>query len=188
MSGTLGRGHRVLRHRHHRPPADEAGDGIEDLVRENAEAIYRVAFSVVQDRHLAEDVVQETIIKAWQALPQWRGDGSRKSWVLSIAHNTAVSYLRRIRDTVQPPCDFVDAPGGDDVERASAARSDLGRLRVALMDLDDLSRAILVMRDVESMTYQQIVEALDVPLTTVKTRLLRARRELHRVLESGVTT
>ena len=60
--------------------------------------------------------------------------------------------------------------------------------RLALADLDELSRSIVVMRDLDGLPYQQIAEALDVPLATVKTRLLRARRELQRVVEAGVHT
>jgi len=68
------------------------------LVAEHVEAIYRVAISVVRDPALAEDVVQETVIKAWQSMGDYRGEGSERAWILRIAHNTAVSTLRRIRD------------------------------------------------------------------------------------------
>ena len=184
--GTLERSSPVLRKRPRRTVGAPADDAVHELVRDHADAIYRVAMSVVNDRHLAEDVVQETILKAWQALPQWRGDGSKRSWVLSIAHNTAVSTLRRTRDTAREPSQFADAPARDDVERSTEALSDLSRLKTALAELDDLSRSIVVMRDLEAMTYQQISEVLGVPLPTIKTRLLRARRELQRAMTIGV--
>ena len=178
----------MLRQRRHRAAATDAVPGIDELVREHADAVYRVAFSIVHDRHLAEDIVQETVMKAWIALPTYRGDGSTKSWILSIAHNTAVSYLRRARDSAREPATFLDAPAVDDVERSSDARADLADLRVALASLDDLSRSIVVMRDVEQMSYQQIADTLALPLPTVKTRLLRARRELHRTVRPGALT
>ena len=178
----------MLRNRRSAPPANASEQQLRALVSEHAEVIYRVAFSVVRDQHLAEDIVQETIIKAWQGLDGWRGEGSLRGWVLSIAHNTAVSYLRRMRDSSIEPDQLPDLVSRDDVERESDARADLERLRAALAQLDDLSRSIVIMRDLDGLTYQQIAEALDVPLATVKTRLLRARRELQRVVESGVPT
>ena len=78
--------------------ADPVDERLRALVDEHATAIYRVALGVVRDPSLAEDVVQETVIRAWRALPTYNGTGSMRSWVLSIAHNTAVSTLRRIKD------------------------------------------------------------------------------------------
>ncbi|MFN8051196.1 MAG: sigma-70 family RNA polymerase sigma factor [Acidimicrobiales bacterium] len=177
----------MLRHHRTTPRPSATEEQFHRLIQDHAGAIYRVAYTVVRDEHLAEDVVQETIIKAWQALPTWRGEGSLQGWVLSIAHNTAVSYLRRIRDTTTEPDRIPEMPSPYDVERETDARSDLERLRRALGELDDLSRTIVVMRDLDGLTYQQIADALDVPLATVKTRLLRARRELQRVVQSGVS-
>lgn len=176
----------MLRASHRTPRRSATEEQFQTLVHDHAEVIYRVAYTVVRDQHLAEDVVQETIIKAWQALPGWRGDGSLRGWVLSIAHNTAVSHLRRIRDTSYEPDQLPEQMAHDDVERQSDARADLDRLRSALAGLDDTSRTIVIMRDLDGLSYQQIAEALDVPLATVKTRLLRARRELQRVVRSGV--
>lgn len=178
----------MLRQRRTTPRPTATEQQFQALIDDHADVIYRVALSVVRDRHLAEDVVQETIMKAWQGLATWRGDGSLRGWVLSIAHNTAVSHLRRIRDTTVEPDRIPDRTSAIDVERETDARADLDRLRVALEELDDLSRSIVVMRDLDGLPYQQIAEALDVPLATVKTRLLRARRELQRVVEAGVPT
>ena len=158
------------------------------LIHDHADAIYRVALSVVQDPHLAEDITQDTVIKAWRALPTWTGEGSLKSWVLSIAHNTAVSYLRRMREESRSPDTLPDGPSRDDVERSAEGRSDLGDLARALDDLDKLSRAVVTLRDVEGMSYADIAEALGVSIPTVKTRLLRARRELQRTLKQEVST
>lgn len=176
----------LRKRRRSRPDAPDASDALlRALVEEHADAMYRVAYSVVRDPHLAEDVVQEAVIKAWRAAPSWRGDGSMRSWALSICHNTAVSMLRRIRDEAHDPFDFPErSRATDDVERSADGRAELERLGRALDALDPLSRSILVLRDVEAMTYEQIAETLGVALPTVKTRLLRARRALsHEVRE-----
>jgi RNA polymerase sigma-70 factor (ECF subfamily) len=158
------------------------------LIRDHADAIYRVAVSVVRDPHLAEDITQDTVIKAWRNLDSWNGEGSLKSWVLSIAHNTSVSYLRRMREESRSPDTMPDGPSGDDVERSAEGRSDLSDLAAALDNLDKLSRAVVTLRDVEGMSYAEIAESLGVSVPTVKTRLLRARRELQRSLKREVPT
>jgi len=177
----------VRRRRRSHPDAPDASDELlRSLIEEHADAIYRVAYSVVRDPHLAEDVVQEAVIKAWRAAPSWRGEGSMRSWVLSIAHNTAVSMLRRARDEAHAPASLPERSGvADEVERAADGRADLAALARALDALDPLSRSIVVLRDIEALSYEQIAETLGVPLPTVKTRLLRARRELQRVVLEG---
>ena len=71
----------MLRHRRSAPRPSVAEEQFRQLVDDHAEAVYRVAYSVVRDQHLAEDVVQETIIKAWQGFEGWRGDGSPRPQV-----------------------------------------------------------------------------------------------------------
>ncbi len=158
------------------------------LIDENADAIFRMAYSVLRDRGLAEDVVQDTLITAWRRLPDWRGEGTLRGWVLSIAHNTSVSYLRRIRDQATEPSRLPERTAPDNVERDVDGRADLEALTAALANLDETSRSIVVLRDIEGLTYQQIGEVLDLPLPTIKTRLLRARRELQRVIREGALT
>lgn len=168
---------------HGEPTQDER---LRALIDEYAPAVYRVALGIVRDPALAEDVTQETMISAWRSLATLRDETSQRSWILRIAHNTAVSTLRRIRDEATDPQLLPDRPTPT-VEAQAAGRSDLALLRHALDSLDDLSRTIVVLRDVEGLSYQQIADAIAVPIPTVKTRLLRARRELQRFVEAGVT-
>ncbi len=178
----LRRSRRSRRPRH----TDGADERLRALVDDHAESVFRVALSVVKDRALAEDVVQETLIKAWTHLDSHRGDGSERSWILSIAHNTAVSTLRRLREESIDPSDLPDGIAlTHDVEQSVEQRQRLEDLWAAVGRLDELSRAILILRDVEALSYQAISESLGIPIPTVKTRLLRARRELQRVSVSG---
>lgn len=155
---------------------------LQALVAEHSSAIYRVALSIVRDAALAEDVTQETLIKAWQALPTFRGESSIKSWVLRIAHNTAISTLRRRRDVLREPAEMPERVVVDSVEAKVQRREALRDFEAALDDLDELSRSIVVMREIEQLSYDEIAETLGVPLPTVKTRLLRARRALANAL------
>ena len=137
-----------------------------------------MANGILRNPTLAEDAVQETMIKAWQGLGRFRGESSMRTWVLRIAHNTAISMLRRRRESVMAPEDMPELAGGPDPARSSAAMSDLRELRAALEQLDELSRSVVILREVEGMTYAEIAETLEVPVPTVKTRLLRARKRL----------
>ncbi|MFV0315750.1 MAG: RNA polymerase sigma factor [Microthrixaceae bacterium] len=158
---------------------------LDALIDEHAEAAFRVANGILRNPSLAEDAVQETMIKAWQSLERFRGDSSLRSWVLSIAHNTSISMLRRRREAVMAPEDMPEIPGGIDPARSSSAMADLRAVRSALEDLDELSRSIVVFREVEGMSYQEIAETLRVPVPTVKTRLLRARKRLAEAIGSA---
>jgi RNA polymerase sigma-70 factor (ECF subfamily) len=156
---------------------------LETLVRDHLDAVYRVAFSVVRDSALAEDVSQDAILKAWQALPTFRGDSSLRSWLLRITHNTAISTLRRRREEVRDPQLLPEHPARSSTEARAVDRASIDAFEKALDDLDELSRSIVVLREIEGLSYDEIAEVLDVALPTVKTRLLRARRVLAAALE-----
>ncbi len=154
------------------------------MVVEHSDAIFRLALSVVRDRSLAEDVAQETLVKAWLALPSFRGESSVRSWVLRITHNTAVSTLRQRRAVVLDPHDMPEQQSR--VERSVESRVQssvvMDQFVSALDELDELSRSIVVLRELEGLAYDEISDVLNVPMPTVKTRLLRARRRLGSTL------
>lgn len=160
-------------------------EDLHQLMVDHSDAVFRLALSVVRDRALAEDVTQETMLKAWIALPTFRGDASLRGWVMRIAHNTAISTLRSRRFVLSDPNELPDPPV---VPERSTERRVEGALVVdqfvdALDLLDDLSRSIVVLRELEGLSYDEISRILDVPLPTVKTRLLRARRLLGNALQ-----
>ncbi len=165
---------------------NESGDpdDLHQLVVDHGDAVFRLAFSVVRDRALAEDVTQDTMLKAWIALPTFRGESSMRGWVMRIAHNTAISTLRSRRAFVTDPVDLPEAV--DEPERLPEQRVENSQVmddfEQALDLLDDLSRSVVVLREIEGLPYDEIARLLDVPLPTVKTRLLRARRKLASAL------
>lgn len=157
---------------------------MEDLVKEHADAVYRVALSVTRDPVLAEDASQEALIKAWQALPSFRGESPLRHWVLRITHNVSISLLRRRREEVISPLDLPDRPSSDaSVELQVQDRLAIDRFEAALTELDGISRSIVVLREVEGLSYAEMSDVLDLPLPTIRTRLLRARRQLADALD-----
>lgn len=154
---------------------------LERMIAEYSPLVFHVAFTIVRDRGLAEDVVQETMIKAWRSKDSFRGESSARTWLVKICRNTAIDSLRRQRRvpaTVGELPDSADASASADTERIAQGRDEVSRLAGALDSLDELSRTVILLREVEAMSYQEISEVMDVPVSTVKTRLLRARRRL----------
>jgi RNA polymerase sigma-70 factor, ECF subfamily len=158
---------------------------LHDLVVEHGDAVYRLALSVVRDKSLAEDIAQDTLMKAWLALPSLRDQRSMRSWVLRIAHNTSISSLRARRAISIDPHELPEPPGLPERSVEVRVQSDavVSEFMVALDTLDELSRSIVVLRELEGMSYDEIADVLKVPLPTVKTRLLRARRRLGSTLK-----
>jgi RNA polymerase sigma-70 factor (ECF subfamily) len=161
------------------------------LVDEHSAAVYRLARSIVRDPGLADDVTQETFIKVWKHHDSFRGEGAIRGWILRIAHREAIATLRRSRDAVTDPDHLasatdsmsVSATGNMSVSRVVEGRLAYAGFQEALDELDELSRAVLVLREVEGMSYDEISTTVGVPVSTVKIRLLRARRRMSVRLE-----
>lgn len=152
-----------------------ADDAVREMVRDHGPAVYRLAASIVRDASLAEDVAQETFIRAWQRRDSYRGDAPVRHWLLRIAHNVAVSTLRTIREEAHDPRTLPDSAG----PAVESVVTDRMLIDDALSRLDPLSRSIVVLREMESLSYVEIADVLDVALPTVKTRLFRARAQLR---------
>lgn len=153
------------------------------LVDEHAKAVYRVALSIVHDPALADDVVQETMIKAWRKSPVEPGQPIPRPWLLTVARNASISMLRTRREDLRGPETMPEGPNSAGVDRQVEGRAALAELMQALRRLDDDSRALIVMREVDGLSYEEIATALDVPLSTVKTRIFRARGALKVALK-----
>ena len=151
---------------------------------------------MVRDRALAEDLAQETFVKAFRSLGSYDRRRKLSSWLFTIAHNTTIDHLRRKRLATVPlevegdeisPVDRAAAPAAEGPERV-ALRADLLRaFEAALTELRPDYAEVLVLRFQEGMAYDEIAEVMGLPLGTVKTHLHRARKALAaRLQELGV--
>ena len=170
-----------------------AGDrgAFEALVLRHQTRIVNYAMAIVKDPADAEDVAQETFIRAYRSLARFRGDSSFKTWLYTIATNAARTGLerrgRRSRledeslDDEAAPLAAGDVPaGGVDAETALVRREAIDRALAALPP--DL-RAAVVLRDVEGLDYKEIAAATGAPIGTVESRIFRARRRLRPLLQ-----
>ncbi|MFO7942461.1 MAG: sigma-70 family RNA polymerase sigma factor [Bacillota bacterium] len=168
----------------------------ESLVEEYDGRIYNMAFRMLGNPEDARDVTQETFLKAYSSLSRFRGDSSFSTWVYRIAKNACLDFLRRrSRGTVfslDQPLDTEegelerqvpgDLPDPEEVALDSEVRRAVSE---AIANLPPHHRSIIVLRDIEDLSYEEIAEVLEVELGTVKSRLYRARTSLSRVLGSS---
>ena len=166
--------------------ADASPTDVESLIDRFGPMIYRVAHSVLGDVPQTEDATQETLLKVWQNLDSYRGDAPIEHWIARIAHNVSISALRRRREIALDPQE--DSPISNRISTSDPVKETeqhfiRAAFETALDNLDELSRTIVVLREIEGFTYESIAETLDLPLPTVKTRLFRARRVLAKELE-----
>ena len=167
-----------------------------ELIRRYERPIFSLILRMVRDRQLAEDLAQETFIKALNAINSYRPEFKFSSWIFKIANNAAIDHLRRreldtlsldgapnaatpeaVEATVLQVGDKGESPL-DELE----ARELGGAIEMAIARLRPEYRACILLRHVEGHAYEEIAEMLELPLGTVKTYIHRARHELRRAL------
>lgn len=157
------------------------------LMRQNNRRLYRLARSIVRDESEAEDVVQETYVRALAHLDEFRGEASLTTWLARIAANEALGRMRRRRPTVDlaQAENVVALPGvGATINPENvAARREIRRVIERAVDaLPANFRTVFMLRAVEQMSIDETASLLGIPAETVKTRFHRANRQLRQAL------
>lgn len=151
-----------------------------ELVERHRDVVFRVAARVVGPGE-AEDVSQDAFLRAFHRLDRFRGEGSFRAWLLQITHNAAVTAATRRRPEPVPPTGDGDEQTADE-DREPALALERGertrRLETKIRLLRIEHRTVLVLSDVEGLSYREITEITGMPLGSVKGRLNRAREEL----------
>jgi RNA polymerase sigma-70 factor, ECF subfamily len=167
----------------------------EELVRRYDRKLLRIALQVTHNQEDAQEAVQETFLKAYQKLNQFRGNSKLSTWLIRIALNESLMTLRRRRRCPQElPLEYEDPNGKNlplDVADWSPnpeqlySRSELQEiLRKALEGLPPALRIVFVLRDLEVLSIKETAAALDLHPSAVKARLLRARLQLREKLSN----
>ena len=164
-----------------------------ELVRRYEGKIFRLAQHVTQNREDAEDVLQETFMKAYEHLDQFQGNSKFYTWIVRIAVNQALMKLRRRKTDKSVSLDETIDTGEDTMVREIAAwdedpeqrfsRDELGGiLDTAVKSLEPPYRSVFVLRDIDELSTEETAEALGLSVPAVKSRLLRARLQLREKL------
>jgi RNA polymerase sigma-70 factor (ECF subfamily) len=160
----------------------------EELVLPLLPSAYNLARWLTRNDHDAEDVVQEAFLRAYRFFPSFRG-GDPRAWLLTIVRDACWTFLRanRGRETATNLED-VDEPAdaASSVEEDLVRRADGPRLKRALDELPGEFREVIVLRELEELSYREIAEVAGIPLGTVMSRLARARRRLQLALARPV--
>ena len=171
-------------------PDSYKGVDFDRIFLPHMDAAYNLARWLVRDDHDAQDVVQDAYLRALRFAGGFRG-GDPRAWILAIVRNTAFTWLKRNRGS-NSPAEFDESMHhGDIVDaglKADAVRSaDAAMIRDALNELSEEFREVIVMRDIEGLSYKEIANAADLPIGTVMSRLARARGKLALSIKGRVT-
>ena len=172
-------------------------DAFDVLVRRHQGAVFAVAIRMLGDRGEAEEIAQEAFVRAFQSLRGFRQEAKLSTWLISITMNLCRNRRRwwaRRRHVIAGSLDDPLETGEESVAHQTAdpapdaatiaeARERQQIVAQALEQLDATSRAVIVLRDLQGMAYEEIAEALGVPLGTVKSRINRARLQLRALLD-----
>jgi RNA polymerase sigma-70 factor (ECF subfamily) len=161
-----------------------------ELVRRYQDRLYNTVYRLVDNAEDALDVVQDAFLNAYQSLDSFKGDALFFTWLYRIAVNTAISHKRKRRVLVR----IADRNGDPLIEPhdpSNLARPDHAmeqaeeeqKVHRALARLSLEHRAVLVMKELEGQKYEEMADALGVPIGTIRSRLHRARLELRELLE-----
>ncbi|PWH12099.1 MAG: RNA polymerase subunit sigma-24 [Anaerolineae bacterium] len=159
-----------------------------ELVQRYFPGVVRVAYRLCGDADLAQDAAQEAFLKAWLNLHSFRAGTSLRNWLYRIVVNTILDTLRRNTKTVETALE--DLPLSDPLPLPEEHLFEHERAQIvqrALLSLPSASRSVLVLREYGELSYQEIAEALGIPLGTVMSRLHAARAQLKRLLELHLT-
>lgn len=164
-----------------------------DLVRRHERKIYRLAKNITQHDEDAEDVLQETFLKAYEHLPDFQGNSKFYTWLVRIAVNEALMKLRKRKTDRTVPLDEPVDTGEETVVREIAVWDDdpeqqFGQeqlsqiLNDAVQSLKPAFRTVFVLRDIEELSTEETAQAMNISIPAVKSRLLRARLQLREKL------
>jgi RNA polymerase sigma-70 factor, ECF subfamily len=158
----------------------------EEMVTAHLDSLYRTALRLTGRAQDAEDLVQETYLRAWRSLHTYRPGTNPKAWLFRILHNAHIDRYRASTRTVQT----VDELEGQDpafvVHETPESEVLAGvmdaEVRQAIMALPEVFRTCLILADLEGFSYQEIADILGIPRGTVMSRLFRGRRAMRRAL------
>jgi RNA polymerase sigma-70 factor (ECF subfamily) len=173
---------------------DRSSAQFEELMLPHLDAAYGLARWMMRHSEEAEDAVQDAYLRALEYFDRYQGRGE-KAWLLAIVRNVCLTRLKRSRQSakvvmIEDVLDQVDqvsaqtslGPSLSGPEMAVAAKAESGELHAALRRLPTVFREVLVLRELEELSYQEIAGIIGIPIGTVMSRLARARSALKSLL------
>ena len=170
-------------------------DAFDQLLLEHQKNVYNLCYRMAGNPDDAMDLSQETFLRAWRCLDQYQFASAFSTWLYRLCSNICIDFLRRRRRQQTVPLTFEDADGEEQTyavpdaqplpEEQVELKLTRETLAAAMAQLLPEHRAVLQLRVVNEMSYEQIADVLDIQIGTVKSRLSRARNQLKKILERG---
>ena len=170
-------------------------DAFEQLLLEHQKNVYNLCYRMAGNPDDAMDLSQETFLRAWRCLDQYQFASAFSTWLYRLCSNICIDFLRSRRRQQTVPLTFEDADGEEQTyavpdaqplpEEQVELKLTRETLAAAMAQLLPEHRAVLQLRVVNEMSYEQIADVLDIQIGTVKSRLSRARNQLKKILERG---
>jgi RNA polymerase sigma-70 factor, ECF subfamily len=168
--------------------AEGSVSAFSELVHKYQDQIYNLCCYMLSDPDLAQDAAQDTFLKAYRRLKDFRGECAFYSWLYRIAVNTCLDERRKSH---QPPEHAEPTPPLDEIpsqaplaDRLYQSKETAHAIRVALQKLPDGLRSAIVLKEMEGLSYEEIADALRISVGTVKSRISRAREEMKHLLKA----
>ena len=169
---------------------DRARDGdraaFGELVALHQQEVYTLAVRLVRDRDAASDVAQDAFIRAWRAMPKFRGDAKFSTWIHRITVNTAWTHrTKQNRVRLDPLDSLVSEPQAMTLDPVRAGESvSIGpKIEAAMSALSYSIRSVVVLKDIYDWSHSEIAEHLGISVTAAKVRLHRGRKDLRSRLD-----
>ena len=164
------------------------------LVERYQRKVYAVAYGMLKDREESMDVVQEAFVKVHRYLDNFKGDSSFYTWLYRITSNLCIDRIRSRRGDAQfderigddgdaSEAGFLSSQLGTNPQKSALRRELAEKMQEALQQLPEKHREILLLREVEGMSYEDLAKVLDIPKGTVMSRLFHARSKMQKLLE-----
>jgi RNA polymerase sigma-70 factor (ECF subfamily) len=173
------------------------GDGraFEHIVLQTERSVYNLALSILKKKEDAEDVTQEAYLRLWRASSELKLEGSLKLYILRTAHNLALDIIRKNSRRAEVDTVILDSDGEFELDIADDSpdsRPDASYLRKveketvqqSIEELPEAARKIIVLRDIEGLSYTEIAAMLGIAEGTLKSKLSRARERLRKIILS----
>lgn len=156
------------------------------LLREIETPLYRTAYYMLGNEQDALDMTQEALIKIYRHIKQFKQQAQFKTWAQRIVTNLCIDLCRQRKQikVVNQSVDEIKQLPSHRAEEEIEHRLLRGEIEVAICQLSEEQRAAIVLRYMHDFTYQEIAEAMDLPLNTVKSHLFRARKALQKLLSA----
>lgn len=163
-------------------------DAFETLIRMYENKIYNLCYYILKNKDDAFDASQEACIKIYRFINKFKGDSKFSTWVYRVTYNTCLDYIKKKKDELSYEDVFSTETGAEGrVDGAIESKELKYEIKKSILKLSNDFRTVIILRDIEGLSYQEIADILEIEVGTVKSRINRAREALkNELIKNGI--